>query len=84
MADDGAGVPVAEQERIFERFTRLDDSRSRATGGAGLGLAIAKEIVEAHRGRIVVEPNSSGARFVVRLPAQRVTAGHRGWAMIEP
>ena len=69
VADDGAGVPAADQERIFERFTRLDDSRSRATGGAGLGLAIAKEIVEAHRGRILVESDSGGARFVVRLPA---------------
>ena len=69
VADDGAGVPAADQERIFERFTRLDNSRSRATGGAGLGLAIAKEIVEAHRGRIVVESDSRGARFVVRLPA---------------
>ncbi len=69
VADDGAGVPAADRERIFERFTRLDDSRSRATGGAGLGLAIAKEIVEAHRGRIVVESGSGGARFVVRLPA---------------
>ena len=69
VADDGAGVPAADQERIFERFTRLDDSRSRATGGAGLGLAIAKEIVEAHRGRILVESGSDGARFVVRLPA---------------
>jgi len=69
VADDGAGVPAADQERIFERFTRLDDSRSRATGGAGLGLAIAKEIVEAHGGRILVESGSGGARFVVRLPA---------------
>lgn len=69
VADDGAGVPAADQERIFERFTRLDDSRSRATGGAGLGLAIAKEIVEAHRGRILVESGEGGARFIVRLPA---------------
>jgi signal transduction histidine kinase len=69
VADDGAGVPAADRERIFERFTRLDDSRSRATGGAGLGLAIAKEIVEAHAGRIYVESGSGGARFVVRLPA---------------
>ena len=68
VADDGAGVPAGEEDRIFERFTRLDDSRSRATGGAGLGLAIAKEIVEAHGGRIVVEAGTGGARFVVRLP----------------
>lgn len=68
VTDDGRGVPPADRERIFERFTRLDDSRSRATGGAGLGLAIAREIVERHRGRIFVEPGSTGARFVVRIP----------------
>jgi signal transduction histidine kinase len=72
VADDGPGVPPTDRQRIFERFTRLDDSRSRATGGVGLGLAIAKEIVEQHRGTIAVEAssNGSGARFVVRLPVR--------------
>jgi signal transduction histidine kinase len=68
VTDDGPGVPVEARDRIFERFTRLDDSRSRATGGAGLGLAIAKQIVDDHRGTISVEPVAHGARFVVRLP----------------
>jgi signal transduction histidine kinase len=68
VADDGPGVPVEARDRIFERFTRLDDSRSRFTGGTGLGLAIAREIVEVHRGTIALDPQAPGARFVVRLP----------------
>jgi len=68
VADDGPGVPAADRERIFGRFTRLDDSRSRDTGGTGLGLAIAKEIVEAHGGDISAEEAPVGARFRVRLP----------------
>jgi signal transduction histidine kinase len=68
VADDGPGVPAEARERIFERFSRLDDSRSRFTGGTGLGLAIAREIVEAHQGTIVLDPAAAGARFVVRLP----------------
>jgi signal transduction histidine kinase len=69
VADDGPGVPADQRDRIFERFTRLDDSRSRATGGTGLGLAIAREIVESHRGTIDLDESASGARFVVHLPA---------------
>ncbi len=69
VADDGPGVPADQRDRIFERFTRLDDSRSRATGGTGLGLAIAREIVESHRGTIDLDDSASGARFVVHLPA---------------
>ncbi|TDE00098.1 ATP-binding protein [Jiangella asiatica] len=67
--DDGAGVPPADRERIFERFTRLDDARDRDAGGSGLGLAIVREIVRAHGGTIVVEDAAPGARFVVSLPA---------------
>jgi signal transduction histidine kinase len=55
---------------VFDRFVRLDESRTRSDGGAGLGLAIVEEIVHAHRGSIDVEDGSlGGARFVVRLPA---------------
>ena len=68
VSDDGPGVPADARERIFDRFTRLDDSRSRDTGGAGLGLAIAKEIVEHHGGSISLADNGSGARFEVSLP----------------
>jgi signal transduction histidine kinase len=77
VADDGPGVPASDRERIFDRFHRLDDSRSRRDGGAGLGLAIAREIVTAHGGTIWAdEPGPAtngarpGARFVVRLPAR--------------
>lgn len=75
VADDGAGVPAADRERIFERFTRLDDARDRDAGGSGLGLAIAREIVVAHGGTVTVEDAEPGARFVVTLPAAPVTIG---------
>ena len=68
VQDDGPGVPEADRSRIFERFTRLDDGRSRRSGGTGLGLAIVKEIVERHQGDVAVAGSSGGARFVVRLP----------------
>ncbi|QKW54785.1 HAMP domain-containing histidine kinase [Streptomyces buecherae] len=69
VADDGAGVPEAERERIFERFVRLDDARSRDDGGAGLGLAIARDVVARHGGTLTVrEAPAGGACFEVRLP----------------
>ena len=68
VQDDGPGIPAADRERVFERFTRLEDDRSRDTGGSGLGLAIAREITERHRGTVRVEASERGARLVVRLP----------------
>ncbi|MGK5631568.1 sensor histidine kinase [Streptomyces sp. URMC 123] len=69
VADDGAGVPEAERERIFERFVRLDDARSRDEGGAGLGLAIARDVVTRHGGTLGVRSApGGGALFEVRLP----------------
>lgn len=68
IQDDGPGIPPGDRERIFERFTRLDDARSRESGGTGLGLAIAKEIIEAHGGTIAVGNAPRGARFVIHLP----------------
>lgn len=70
VADDGPGVPTADRERIFDRFARTDTARDRDTGGTGLGLAIARDIVQAHGGTIAVgdDPDTGGARFVVRLP----------------
>jgi len=68
--DDGRGVPAEERERIFERFVRLDEARSRDDGGSGLGLAIVREIVSAHGGTTSVgESILGGASFVVRLPS---------------
>ncbi|MDQ4054267.1 MAG: ATP-binding protein [Actinomycetota bacterium] len=68
--DDGNGVPADERERVFERFVRLDEARSRDAGGSGLGLAIVREIVTAHGGTASVEQSRlGGASLVVRLPA---------------
>lgn len=67
--DDGSGIPEPQRERVFERFTRLDEGRARAQGGAGLGLALVRSIVEAHCGRVWAEASPlGGARFVVDLP----------------
>ncbi|NRI69151.1 HAMP domain-containing protein [Rhodococcus sp. MS16] len=70
IEDDGPGIPAAERERIFGRFVRLDQPRSRQGGGSGLGLAIASEIVAAHHGTITVsERAGGGSRFEVTIPA---------------
>ncbi|MDX6261656.1 MAG: hypothetical protein QOH84_3344 [Kribbellaceae bacterium] len=69
VTDDGPGVPEYERERIFERFVRLDDARTRDAGGAGLGLAIAREIALHHRGTLTVHDNpTGGATFRLTLP----------------
>jgi signal transduction histidine kinase len=67
--DDGPPVPVADRERIFGRFVRLDGSRSRQQGGSGLGLAITRGIVEAHDGRVTATETPQGwCRFEISLP----------------
>jgi len=67
--DDGPGIPPEDRKRIFDRFTRLDQARTTTAGGAGLGLAIAREIVERHSGTLVVDhQHQPGARFVLTLP----------------
>jgi signal transduction histidine kinase len=68
VADDGAGIAPADRERVFERFTRLDDGRRRDSGGSGLGLAISRDIVHSHYGTLRIEDSPRGARFVLRLP----------------
>jgi signal transduction histidine kinase len=70
IADQGPGVPAEHRERIFDRFFRVDESRTRARGGAGLGLAIAKWAVEVHGGQITVRPRAGGgSEFRILLPA---------------
>lgn len=69
VQDDGPGIPREAQERIFERFFRLDKARSREAGGTGLGLSIVKHIVQAHGGKVWVESAAgSGSRFLFTLP----------------
>ena len=70
VSDDGPGIPPADRERVFERFTRLDEGRSRSRGGAGLGLAIVRRVAQQHGGTPWIEDSSmGGTRVVVSLPA---------------
>ncbi|MBO0766687.1 MAG: hypothetical protein J2P50_19135, partial [Hyphomicrobiaceae bacterium] len=67
--DKGPGISLAEREMVFEPFVRLEQSRSRATGGAGLGLAIARNVAETHGGLLTLqEAPGGGTRAVVTLP----------------
>jgi signal transduction histidine kinase len=69
VSDTGIGLDPADADRIFEPFVRLDAARARDTGGAGLGLAIARSIAVAHGGTLWVESRpGAGSRFVLRLP----------------
>jgi signal transduction histidine kinase len=70
VADRGPGVPEADLPRIFERFYRVDRSRTRDPGGTGLGLSIVRHLVELHGGRVsAANRPGGGAVFTVRLPA---------------
>jgi signal transduction histidine kinase len=72
VQDSGIGIPHVDQQRIFDRFYRVDKSRSRAQGGSGLGLAIVKKIVEDHGGTISVESTPrEGSTFTIGLPRHR-------------
>jgi signal transduction histidine kinase len=77
VTDDGPGVAPEDRDRIFDRFVRLDEARARDQGGAGLGLAITREIVAAHGGAVHLDDApGGGARFVVRLPGAGSVADH--------
>jgi len=69
VADDGSGIAVADRDRVFDRFVRLDEARTRDEGGSGLGLAIVRKIVDSSGGTVEIdEAPTGGARFTVRLP----------------
>lgn len=74
FTNPGPTIPPEKLARIFEQFYRLDSSRASGTGGAGLGLAIARQIVEAHGGRIAAESKDETVRFTVWLPAPPAAA----------
>jgi heavy metal sensor kinase len=75
IADQGSGIPAEHRERIFDRFFRVDDARSRDRGGVGLGLAIAKWAVDMHSGQIRVEPRpGGGSQFRIVLPLAATVA----------
>ncbi|GIE78031.1 two-component sensor histidine kinase [Actinoplanes philippinensis] len=68
ITDDGPGIPEPDRQRVFQRFTRLDDARARDAGGSGLGLAIVQELVRRHRGSVTLGDAHPGLRVEVRLP----------------
>ena len=69
VRDTGIGIDPADATRVFDPFVRLDAARSRDAGGAGLGLALVRAIVEAHGGAITVESTpGAGSRFTISLP----------------
>jgi two-component system sensor histidine kinase RstB len=79
VEDDGAGIPEKDREKVFEAFARLDDSRTRASGGYGLGLSIVSRIAYWFGGSVTVDesPLLGGARFVMTWPAMRSTENKR-------
>lgn len=79
VRDTGIGIDAADLPHIFDRFYRADTARSRETGGVGLGLAIARQIVEAHQGNISVRSQiHQGSVFEIQLPLRRQKGTHKG------
>jgi signal transduction histidine kinase len=69
VSDEGLGIPSAEQEKIFEKFYRLDPQQTKGVGGSGLGLYICRELVERMEGKLSVDSQPGvGSRFTVALP----------------
>jgi signal transduction histidine kinase len=73
VSDTGAGIPEGDLPRLFERFYRVEKSRSRESGGSGVGLAISRALVEAMNGRIWAENGEAGAVFAIELPIAQKT-----------
>jgi signal transduction histidine kinase len=68
VSDDGPGIPAADRQLVFERFARLDASRSQDSGGSGLGVAIVRQLVQSMGGTVRLEDADPGLLAVVRLP----------------
>ena len=83
VEDDGPGIPEDERERVFEAFARLDDSRTRASGGYGLGLSIVSRIAYWFGGSVKVDqrPSLGGARFTMTWPAQRFSKSKKKYSV---
>ncbi len=71
VTDTGPGVPDSDRERVFDRLVRLDDARNRDSGGAGLGLPIARALAQAHHGNLECLPRQTGAAFRLSVPLAR-------------
>ena len=79
VLDTGIGIPQEEQQKIFERFYQVEKHMTRRHGGLGVGLSIAKELIELHGGRIWVESEEGvGSRFLFALPLNRAQAAAAG------
>ena len=77
MRDDGSGIPSAALPHIFERFYRADQARHQETGESGLGLAIARSVIEAHGGTLTAESDKAkGTTFTLTLPPVAVDQAH--------
>ncbi|TMR34189.1 HAMP domain-containing histidine kinase [Actinomadura geliboluensis] len=76
VRDNGEGIAPDQREIIFQRFTRLEASRAKDTGGTGLGLPIARQIAHSHNGTLTAEDSPRGARFVLRIPARTTPQPH--------
>jgi two-component system OmpR family sensor kinase len=74
VIDNGPGIPQEQMPALFERFSRGDVSRTRATGSTGLGLAIVSAVVHAHQGTVTVRSEPGRTEFVVSLPVQQLTS----------
>lgn len=68
VSDTGPGIPQADRERVLDRLVRLEEARDRDSGGAGLGLPVARALATAHGGDLVAEPAQTGARLRPTLP----------------
>jgi signal transduction histidine kinase len=75
VKDNGLGIDESDQERIFERFYRVDKARSQSLGGTGLGLAIVKHIVQSHKGRLQLKSKlNQGSTFTITIPLSTHTS----------